>query len=47
MDYVVIVLEVGCNAVALCKESNGSGMRLDHREDDRREVGLRMSARCR
>jgi len=28
MDYVGIVLEVGCNA--LCKEANGSGMRLDH-----------------
>lgn len=25
----MIALEVGCNAVALCKESDRSGMRLD------------------
>lgn len=30
MDYVVIVLEVGCNEVALHEGSDWSGMRLDH-----------------
>lgn len=30
MDYVVMVLEVGCNEVALHEGSDWSGMRLDH-----------------
>lgn len=30
MDCVVIVLEVECNAVALPRESNGSGISLNH-----------------
>lgn len=30
MDYVEIVLEVGCSEVALHEGSDWSGMRLDH-----------------